>query len=91
MVAVRVHSGLSCALDGYTDQQRACIAQRYTNYDARQLSLVSAWMYANPASGVPLLPVTRRVRSSVAEMTALCVPGSVRDSIRARLILPDEI
>ncbi len=24
--------------DGYTDQQRACIAQRYTNYDARQLS-----------------------------------------------------
>jgi len=24
--------------DGYTDQQRACIAQRYTNYDAKQLS-----------------------------------------------------
>lgn len=22
----------------YTDQQRACIAQHYTNYDARQLS-----------------------------------------------------
>lgn len=22
----------------YTDQQRSCIAQRYTNYDARQLS-----------------------------------------------------
>ncbi len=24
--------------DGYTEQQRACIAQRYANYDARQLS-----------------------------------------------------
>ncbi len=24
--------------DGYTDQQRACIARRYANYDARQLS-----------------------------------------------------
>ena len=24
--------------DGYTNQQRACIAQRYTNYDAKQLS-----------------------------------------------------
>jgi hypothetical protein len=29
----------SCSQDdGYTDQQRACIAQRYTSYDARQLS-----------------------------------------------------
>jgi hypothetical protein len=24
--------------DGYTDQQRACISQRYVNYDSRQLS-----------------------------------------------------
>ena len=23
--------------DGYTDQQRACISQRYANYDSRQL------------------------------------------------------
>jgi hypothetical protein len=29
----------SCSKDGgYTDQQRACIAQRYTDYDARKLS-----------------------------------------------------
>jgi hypothetical protein len=29
----------SCSREeGYTDQQRACIAQRYPNYDARQLS-----------------------------------------------------
>jgi hypothetical protein len=29
----------SCSKEeGYTEQQRACIAQRYTNYDARQLS-----------------------------------------------------
>jgi hypothetical protein len=29
----------SCSREAeYTDQQRACIAQRYTNYDARQLN-----------------------------------------------------
>jgi hypothetical protein len=35
-----VAAGLaSCSQEvEYTDQQRNCIAQRYTNYDARQLS-----------------------------------------------------
>jgi hypothetical protein len=35
-----VAAGLaSCSQEvEYTDQQRSCIAQRYTNYDARQLS-----------------------------------------------------
>jgi hypothetical protein len=35
-----VAAGLaSCSQEvEYTDQQRSCIAQRYTNYDARQLN-----------------------------------------------------
>jgi hypothetical protein len=40
IVAAAMAVGLaSCSKEeNYTDQQRSCIVQRYTNYDARQLS-----------------------------------------------------
>ena len=46
MVLTAIALGLaSCSKeDGYTEQQRACIAQRYKDYDARHLA--SAWMCA---------------------------------------------
>ena len=39
-VLIAVAIGLACCSkeDGYTDQQRTCIAQRHGDYDARQLS-----------------------------------------------------
>jgi hypothetical protein len=38
LTAIAIALGTCSKEDGYTDQQRACIAQRYTDYDARRLS-----------------------------------------------------